>query len=137
MKPALAGFIGYVSADFTEPYAKTVKGNPAPLSASVQNYDQISLGKYHPNQVKFVAPAPAGADAAFASLGTVATTNDYPGWDLYAQAYPATKKLGSIPIGKMLGAGVPVSILGVPNTGSAYPISGTTFAYVYSCYASS
>jgi hypothetical protein len=28
-----------------------------------------------------------------------------------------------------------ISQLGLPNSASAYPIAGTTFAYVYSCYA--
>jgi hypothetical protein len=105
-----------------------VKGNPAPHSASIQNYEQISRGLYHPSQVKFIAPTPFGADAAFASLVAVGVNNNWAGWDLDAQAYKATQKVGAIPVGGL-------SILGIPIGATAYPITGTTFAYVYSCYA--
>jgi ABC-type phosphate transport system substrate-binding protein len=123
---AAAGRLGYVSADFTEPYATTVKGAPAPHSASVQNIEQISVGILHPT-TKFIAPTPTSADGAFASLGVVAPNNTWAAWDLYAQAYKPTQKVGPIPVGNL-------SVLGIPIFSTAYPISGTTFAYVYSCY---
>jgi ABC-type phosphate transport system substrate-binding protein len=121
-----AGFIGYVSADFTEPYATTVKGAPAPHSASLQNIEQVSKGIFHPKS-KFIAPTSTSVDGAFASLGVVATTNTWAGWDLYAQAYKSTQKVGPISVGSL-------SVLGIPIGAPAYPISGTTFAYLYSCY---
>ncbi len=53
-----AGRIGYLSADFTQPYAQTVTEEiagvtisaAAPLSASIQNEVQRFLGVYHPGQ---------------------------------------------------------------------------------------
>ncbi|MGY3450481.1 substrate-binding domain-containing protein [Bradyrhizobium sp. USDA 4353] len=122
----LGGRIGYVSNDFAKPY------NPAsgaPVSASIQNDEQRSRGIYHPDQESFIAPTPASADLAFQSV-TVPTTTNYQAWNVYNQTYAGVGQFGGVSVdGK--------SQLGLPITAGAYPVTGTTFAYLYSCYNTS
>ncbi|UFZ03323.1 substrate-binding domain-containing protein [Bradyrhizobium ontarionense] len=121
----LGGRIGYVSNDFAKPYNPAASG---PLSASVQNDDQRARGVYHPGDQgeNFIAPTPASADLAFQSV-TVPTGTDYASWNLYNQTYAGVGQNAGVTVdGK--------SQLGLPITAGAYPITGTTFAYLYSCY---
>ena len=119
----LGGRIGYVSNDFAAPYNSA---SGAPASASIQNDEQRSRGVYHPDQEQFVAPTPAAGDLAFQSV-TVPANTDYASWNLYNQKYSGGTQSGGVTVdGK--------SQLGLPITAGAYPITGTTFAYLYSCY---
>jgi PBP superfamily domain len=140
-----AGRIGYLTADFTQPYAKTVSEeilgtvytSPAPLSASIQNESQRLLGVYHPGMTdingtreNFVAPTPAGAQSAWLGLAVpnlfTATYND---WNIYSQIYPAGTVLGGVTYDGL-------SVIGVPLHANAdYPITGASSINVYSCYA--
>ncbi|HVJ51888.1 MAG TPA: substrate-binding domain-containing protein [Aliidongia sp.] len=126
---AAAGSIGYLSADFTQPYANaTILGTAAPLSASIQDQSQQSVGILHPSQANFIAPTPAGADGAFQTLEAFAPVNSTfsnVAWNLYAAVYPTSA--GTTLAGK--------SILGIPNQANAYPITGTTFMFLSSCYS--
>ena len=129
--PAVPGAIGYLSADFTTPYANAAVIAGAPNSASVQNENQRENAVYHPaNGVSFIAPTPTNADNAYISLDTYATINttssDYNNWNLYGYTYPATYATALLQ-GK--------SILGIPAQANAYPVVGTTYLYTYSCYA--
>jgi len=138
-----AGHIGYLAADFTQPYAATVTETfegatvtvPAPLSASIQDENQRINGVYHPGNSgsfgtpqTFVAPTPFNVDAAWASLNTPKTTWTYNDYNVYAQTYAAGAVSGGVTL-----AGL--SQLGVPDGLGAYPIAGTTFLELYSCYA--
>ncbi|MGJ5182160.1 hypothetical protein ACQR16_19235, partial [Bradyrhizobium oligotrophicum] len=132
----LGGRIGYVGNNFAKPY------NPAdgaPVSASIQNDEQRSRGIYHPDQESFIAPTPASADNAFKSM-VVPTGTNYTEWSLYNRGYVAGTALGDgttvVPDdGKVAGISVVgKSQLGLPIIAGAYPITGTTFAYLYSCY---
>jgi ABC-type phosphate transport system substrate-binding protein len=150
---AQAGEIGYVSADFTEPYAKTVTGIvgtttvtvPAPLSASVLNDQLRSCGVYHPGDTplagacqtalgnhpqNLIAPTPGNANNAWKSLNTPKTTWTWVDWNVYGQIWPTGKVLpggGAVSIATL-------SILPLAESQGAYPISGTTFLELYSCY---
>ncbi len=134
----LGGRIGYVSNDFAKPYNPAAS---APLSASVQNDDQRARGVYHPGDLgeSFVAPTPASADNAFRSVA-VPTGTTYTAWNLYNQQYAAGATLADgvtvVPAdGKVSGVNVVgKSQLGLPIIAGAYPVTGTTFAYLYSCY---
>ncbi len=133
-----AGRIGYVSADFSQPYQLVNNVTYAPVSASVQNEAQRVAGLYVPTSVtpgtagSFVAPTPAAADLAFAGLTAPSSTSTYADWNLYGQVYPTTTTpsltiSGGINIGGK-------SILGIPTTAGAYPVVGTAFMALYSCY---
>ncbi len=121
-----SGAIGYLSADFTTPYDATSGVVNAPHSASVQNEDQRATNISHPAVgVSFIAPTPAGADLAYSALtgnATIPNTTDYNGWNIYNYTYASGTLSGK-------------SILGIPNTTDAYPVAGTTFIDLYSCYA--
>jgi phosphate transport system substrate-binding protein len=133
-----SGRIGYISAAFTQPYQFTQFASFAPLSASVQNEAQRVVATvasdYLPastsggtNPPTFIAPTPGGADLAFSGLSVPASPSTHNDWNLYAQFYPLTTLSGGLDIsGK--------SRLGIPTTTDAYPIVGTTFALLYSCY---
>ncbi|WP_027580554.1 substrate-binding domain-containing protein [Bradyrhizobium sp. Ai1a-2] len=138
----LAGRIGYLSADYTQPYATTVSEEilgqtitaPAPLSASIQNQNQRVVGVYHPGQVvsgraqNFIPPTPTGAQAAFRSLNFPAPAVTYNDWNIYAQVYGPGTIFGGVPYGGL-------SIIANPQRVGAYPITGATFINVYSCYS--
>jgi ABC-type phosphate transport system substrate-binding protein len=124
-QPTHGGYIGYVSADFSSPYSTIT--NP-PDSASVQNEAQRIAGHYFPSTTsKFVAPSGTSVDGAFANIVAPTTTSSFAKWDLYGIVYPTETK-GGVKYGG-------ISQLGLPNSASAYPIAGTTFAYLYSSYA--
>lgn len=142
--PRFAGRIGYLSADFTQPYAQTVTEEiagttisaAAPLSASVQNERQRLLGVYHPGQTgsngraqNFVRPTPNNAQLAFSNLTAPSVNSSYDAWNLYAQVYPAGTVVGGVTYDGL-------SVIGIPlQTQSDYPITGASFLNVYSCYS--
>ncbi|MGJ4942109.1 substrate-binding domain-containing protein [Bradyrhizobium sp. HKCCYLS1011] len=137
-----AGHIGYLSADFTQPYATTVSEEilgqtyaaPAPLSASIQNLNQRIIGVYHPGQVvsghaqNFIPPTPAGAETAFRSLSFPRPPATYDAWNVYAQVFGTNTVFGGVHYDGL-------SILATPQRAGAYPITGASFLDVYSCYA--
>jgi ABC-type phosphate transport system substrate-binding protein len=139
-----AGRIGYLSADFTQPYATTVSEEisgttlsaPAPLSASVQNETQRTLGVYHPGQTdvngspeNFVAPTPGNVDQAFRGLTAPSVSGSYGAWNIYAQVYSPGTVVGGVTYDGL-------SVIGVPlRTQNDYPITGASFIDVYSCYS--
>jgi len=140
-----AGRIGYLSPDFTQPYATTVAetvlgidvSSPAPLSASIQDENLRLNGVYHPGQAgnfgspqPFVPPTPDTTQVAFSQLIPPAAAASYNDWNIYAQAYPAGRILGGVSVGGL-------SQIGLPLYQGAYPISGATFIDLYSCYADS
>jgi ABC-type phosphate transport system substrate-binding protein len=132
--PATPGAIGYLSADFTTPYANTTVIAGAPNSASVQDENQRENGIYHPSAGSFFAPTPTGADNAFLTLdsnATIPATATYADWNLYNYNYPTTTASSTTPAAFLAGK----SILGIPSQVNAYPVVGTTFLDVYSCYA--
>jgi ABC-type phosphate transport system substrate-binding protein len=123
-----SGRIGYVSNDFAQPYGLAANG--APVSVSVQNEDLRSQGVYHPGDQgqTFVAPTPAAADIAFQGLSAPASaTATYADWNVYAQPHDVGTSVGGVDVGGK-------SRLGVAVAAGAYPISGTSFMYLYSCY---
>ncbi len=114
----------------------------APASASLQNDYLRANGVYLPGQSgtlgsaqSFIAPTPAGADAAWAALSTNGVTpstswgyNDY---NVYTKTFSATTYL--------VGSGTRVDITGrsiLPLAGGAraYPLVGTSYLLAYSCY---
>jgi ABC-type phosphate transport system substrate-binding protein len=135
----LAGRIGYLSADFTRPYAQTVTEEvagvmisaAAPLSASIQNEVQRLLGVYHPGQtgINFAAPTPDNAAQAFSGLTAPSLTGNYNAWNIYAQVYPAGTTVGTVDYSGL-------SVIGIPLvTENDYPLVGASFVNVYSCYS--
>lgn len=150
---AQAGEISYLSADYVRPYATTVTGTvngvtttvPAPLSASISDDQLRSCGVYHPGDKptagacqtalgnkpqNFIPPAPDTALLAWSSLATPATNSTWVGWNVYGQTWPtATKLPGSTTVS--IGG---LSILPLAKGQRAYPLSGTTFLYLYACY---
>ncbi len=131
---ANAGRIGYVSADFTRPYTTTVSGVGAPYSAALQNENLRANSIYLPNTVStnaltFIAPTPAAADAAWNDTRlqapqTTWTWNDY---NIYNNTFTTTVTQGGV---ALFGQ----SVLPLTNRLNAYPVSGTTFLDLYSCY---
>jgi ABC-type phosphate transport system substrate-binding protein len=137
-----SGRIGYLSANFTQPYATTVKEDvdgvvsaAAPLSASIQNELQRFFGVYHPGQTdsngtvqNFVPPTPTNVEAAFRGL-TAPSGGNYTGWNIYAQVYPAGTVVGGVTYDGL-------SVIGVPlETENDYAITGASNINVYSCYS--
>lgn len=138
-----SGRIGYLSANFTQPYATTVSEDidgtvvaaPAPLSASIQNELQRFFGVYHPGQTdsngtvqNFVPPTPNNAEAAFSGL-TAPSGSDYNTWNIYAQVYPAGSVFGGVTYDGL-------SVIGVPfETENDYVLTGAGNIDVYSCYS--
>jgi ABC-type phosphate transport system substrate-binding protein len=140
---ARAGRIGYLSPDFTQPYATSITeavlgidmSAAAPLSASIQDENQRENGVYHPGQAgsfgspqAFVPPTPDATQAAFSQLVAPAVATNYNDWNIYAQTYPQGITLAGVPVGGL-------SQIGLPINQGAYPISGATFIQLYSCYA--
>jgi ABC-type phosphate transport system substrate-binding protein len=135
--PSHGGYIGYVSADFSSPYSNlgaTITPDPSPWSASLQN-EALRVGGHYfagnTTATAFVAPNSGSVDKAFTNISAPATTSTWASWDLYGINYPSSGIGGTHGGVKYTG----ISELGLPNAGGAYPISGTTFAYLYSCYA--
>jgi ABC-type phosphate transport system substrate-binding protein len=139
-----SGRLGYLSVDFTQPYATSVSEEiggvmftvPAPLSASIQNETQRTLGVYHPGQVddngtaeNFVPPTPANAERAFRGLSAPSPTSTYNAWNIYAQVYPVGTSISGVTYDGL-------SVIGIPLlTQSDYPLTGASFLDVYSCYS--
>jgi phosphate transport system substrate-binding protein len=143
---ASAGFIGYVSADFTSPYATTVSGvlpaslggtlisAPAPHSASLQNEDERIAGLDFPGKNShdggnFVAPTPMSASNAWSDPGILLAPSgpQYQLWNVYGRNYQAGTLHGGVNVGN-------TSILAMTNHTGAYQLSGTTYLAVYRCY---
>ena len=126
--------IGYVSGDFVKPFA--IASN-APNSASVQNEYQRIHGTYIPattttTSPTFIAPTPAAVNTAWgdAALTPPSTTSTWAAYNVYGINYPATEPStnhGGLSVGGL-------SVLPLTNGNGAYPLSGTTFLYLYSCY---
>jgi hypothetical protein len=138
-----AGRIGYLSVDFTSPYAKSVSEEiegfvftaPAPLSASVQDEAQRALGVYHPGMVDstgtpetFIAPTAAAADNTFLSVPVPGAFSTYSNWNIYGNTYGTGTVLGGVDYSGL-------SIIGVPLQEGSYPLTGASFVELYSCYA--
>jgi ABC-type phosphate transport system substrate-binding protein len=139
-----SGRLGYLSVDFTQPYATSVSEEiagvmftaPAPLSASIQNESQRSLGVYHPGQVddngtaeNFVPPTPTNAEHAFRGLSAPSAASTYSAWNIYAQVYPAGTSIGGVTYDGL-------SVIGIPLvTQTDYALTGASFLDVYSCYS--
>jgi ABC-type phosphate transport system substrate-binding protein len=138
-----SGRIGYLSTEFTQPYATTVTEEigsnmvsaPAPLSASIQNERQRLLGVYHPGQtgtsgaLNFIAPTPNNAGEAFRSLTAPSLTASYNAWNIYAQVYRAGSVTGGVNYSGLSVIGIPLASL------TAYPFTGVSYVELYSCYA--
>jgi ABC-type phosphate transport system substrate-binding protein len=128
---AQAGFIGYVSADFTKPYA--VAAN-APYAASLQNENQRISGVNTPSAtattLTFIAPSPTSANNAWSdsALTPPSPTSTWAAWNVYGITYSSTEPAH----GNVAVAGK--SVLPLTNHIGAYPLSGTTFMALYSCY---
>lgn len=127
---ANSGRIGYLSNDFTKPYSTFAT---APLSASIQDEHQRASGINHPGDSgqNFIAPTPTNGSNAWTHLVAPATTSSYNDWNVYNQVFSATTPTsgGLTLAGKF--------ILPLDYTTNAYPITGTTFLDLYSCYADS
>ena len=113
------GAIGYLSPDFTAPYSAL---STAPNSASVQDENQRAGNQEFPTTFSFIAPLPAAANLAFNALTVPAASATYNDWNIYAQTYNDGSALAND------------SILGIPKAAGAYPIVGTTFVELYTCY---
>jgi ABC-type phosphate transport system substrate-binding protein len=124
-----AGNIGYVSADFTKPYAIA---STAPYSASLQDENQRINGVTLPSTtvagLTFVPPTPASADLAWSDtrLQAPAATWTYNDYNIYGNTFTTTTQGGVNVTG--------LSVLPLNNVAGAYPLSGTTFMALYSCY---
>ena len=138
---ASSGFIGYVSSDFTSPYAITVTDGTttvsAPLEASLQNEALRLAGTSVPNTVStaaltFIPPTPGSVDAAWQDATLLAqvpnSTSTYNDWNVYAKNYTANTTRGGITFTTSN------SILATTNASGAYPLTGTTFLALYNCY---
>jgi hypothetical protein len=141
---AHAGHIGYLSADFTQPYATTVSEEivgitisaAAPLSASIQNEGLRLDGVYHPGQTgadgvahNFIAPTPDNTESAFGGLAAPQPGGNYNAWNIYAQLYPAGTVAGGVDYSGLSVIGVPLATL------QDYALTGTSNVNVYSCYS--
>ncbi|HET6378440.1 MAG TPA: substrate-binding domain-containing protein [Methylocella sp.] len=126
-----SGRIGYVSGDFAQPY---YGAGFAPLSASVQNENLRANGVNHPGDKgtfpvakNFIPPTPDTTNNAWKRLKAPPVTATYNDWNVYNQTFTSGSS-GGIPLtGKRV---LPL----VPDA-DAYPISGTAFLELYSCYA--
>ncbi|MES5481635.1 substrate-binding domain-containing protein [Bradyrhizobium sp. INPA03-11B] len=138
-----AGRIGYVGANLTRPYTTQVSGAGlsnvgAPFSAALQNEQLRGAGTYVPNNggstsLTFIAPTPDAAAAAWADvrLQTPSTTWTWNDYNIYANVIPS----GSAYFYSQFGVNVSgLPVLPLTNKLNAYPLSGTTFLNLYSCY---
>lgn len=129
------GIVGYVSADFTKPYTTTIAaGVTAPLSAALLNEDLRINGTTVPNTTSgtltFIAPTPAGALNAWndSRLQSTSTTWTWADFNIYNNTFTVTTTQGGLVLFKQ-------SVLPLTNKNLAYPLSGTTFLDLYSCYS--
>jgi ABC-type phosphate transport system substrate-binding protein len=128
---SLAGSIGYLSNDFTNAYSNRPH---APGSASLQNEDQRINGINKPGDggAVFIAPTPVSADNAWSDNNLKPPmTASYTAWNVYGVTFSTTEPAH----GHVSVAGL--SVLPLTNHASAYPLSGTTFLGLYSCYKDS
>ncbi len=129
---ANSGRIGYLSNDFTKPYSASAT---APLSASIQDEHQRASGVNHPGDSaqNFITPTPLNGSNAWkhitAPAGVPTTPATYNAWNVYNQTFASGTSGGVTLTGK--------PILPLDTDVSAYPITGTTFLELYSCYADS
>lgn len=138
-----AGRIGYLSADFTQPYAQTVteeiagttSSAPAPLSASIQNEALRVFGVYHPGQTgldgvarNFVPPTPDNTAQAFSGLTPPPLSSSYNAWNIYGQVYTAGTVVGGVDYSGLSVIGIPLVTL------DDYALTGASYVNVYSCY---
>ena len=135
---ANSGRIGYLSNDFTKAYSASAT---APLSASIQDEHLRASGVNHPGDSgtlgsaqNFIAPTPLNAFNAWkhitAPAATVSAPATYNDWNVYNQTFASGTKSGGANIGSL-------PILPLDTDTNAYPITGTTFLELYSCYADS
>lgn len=140
----LAGRIGYLSADFTQPYAQTVTeevagvmlSGPAPRSASIQNEALRIFGVYHPGQAdldgiarNFIPPTPDNTAVAFSGLTAPAAGSSYNSWNIYGQRYAAGTVIGGVDYSDRSVIGIPLVSL------DDYALTGASYVNVYSCYS--
>jgi len=134
---ANSGLIGYLSNDFTKAYSAS---STAPLSASIQDEHLRASGVNHPGDSgtlgsaqNFIAPTPINAFNAWkhitAPTATVSAPATYNDWNVYNQTFTSGTSGGVTLTGK--------PILPLDTDTNAYPITGTTFLELYSCYADS
>ncbi len=134
---ANSGRIGYLSNDFTKAYSAS---STAPLSASIQDEHLRASGVNHPGNSgtlgaaqNFIAPTPINASNAWkhitAPAATVSAPATYNDWNVYNQTFTSGTSGGVTLTGK--------PILPLDTDANAYPITGTTFLELYSCYADS
>ncbi|MBR0871350.1 substrate-binding domain-containing protein [Bradyrhizobium tropiciagri] len=133
------GRIGYVSADFTKPYTTTVAGVTAPLSAALQNEQLRIAGVTVPNDttgtLTFIAPTPGAALNAWSDtrLRATATTWTWADFNIYNNTFVVPTTTTQVIQGGVDVSGL--SVLPLNNVSGAYPLSGTTFLDLYSCYS--
>lgn len=110
------GGIGYISNDFTKAYYATGP-LPAAIGNEEQRYSQIYKGP-------FTIPTVASTTAAWNFLPPPAGV-PYTNYDVYSvkRAYAPFGTVGYLPVPSNAAVG-------------AYPITGTTFTFTYSCFAS-
>jgi len=128
------GRVGYVGANFTYPYTTTVAGVTAPLSAALQNERLRVGGATVPDDtagtLTFIAPTPGAALNAWSDtrLQSTSTTWTWADFNIYNNTFTATTTQGGV---TLFGQ----SVLPLTNVSGAYPLSGTTFLDLYSCYS--
>lgn len=139
-----SGKIGYVSADFTRPYTTQIATGTttvgAPYSAALQNEQLRIAGTYVPNNttttsLTFIAPTPGGAFNAWGDtrLQTAAATWTWANFNIYNNTFVTNTTTTQVIQGGVNVSGL--SVLPLTNVGNAYPLSGTTFLDLYSCYS--
>jgi phosphate transport system substrate-binding protein len=125
-----AGHIGYLSADYTKPYAIVAT---APHAAALQNENQrintITIPDAAATTLTFIPPTPDSAfqawnDARLQKPLTTWTWNDY---NIYNNTLPSSEVQGGVNVGGR-------SVLPLTNMAGAYPLSGTAFMDLYNCY---
>src|SRR5262249_29886426 len=141
---AHGGYIGYVGANFTKPYTQTVSGAgltnvDAPYSAALQNEEMrgrtlpTAAPVYIPSSgssLTFIAPTPAAANLAWQDtrLQAPSTTWTWADYNIYGNIFTTSTTQGGV---TLFGQ----SVLPLTNVVNAYPLSGTTFLDLYSCYS--
>ncbi|MBY6243303.1 substrate-binding domain-containing protein [Methylosinus sp. Sm6] len=152
------GRIGVLSNNFVAPYNPVTTTRPH--AASIQNDFQRWAGVKHPGESgvttttttttvtapqNFIAATPASANLAWAILTPPTWTSTWADYDIYAQRYAAGADLNS---GNYASTGwvdrytttaaflsiTGLSKLPLAPAPGAYPLVGTAYAYVYSCY---
>ncbi len=130
---ANSGRIGYLSNDFTKPYSTSAT---APLSASIQDEHLRANGVNHPGDTgtlgsaqNFIAPTPLSAFNAWRHITAPTAPATYNAWNVYNQTFTSGTSGGVWLTGKF--------ILPLDTDVNAYPVTGTTFLELYSCYADS